>query len=108
MPMYHFYSANVIDAGSDYYHFDSFFMVVIQPAKNIPIEDHMVIVYATTDDPEFPNITDERVRRELVKSLKTTIPLETHHTNEIIAVEKAIRSVYKHPATFLIKKIDNS
>lgn len=104
MAMFHFYIATVIDAGADYYHFDSFFFVVIQPVRNIPIEDHVGIVYATTDNLDFPNITDARVRNDFKNCLKTTIPLQTNNVSEIVAVENAIKSVYKQPATFVVKE----
>ncbi|HPT72031.1 MAG TPA: hypothetical protein PLE74_07095 [Candidatus Cloacimonadota bacterium] len=104
MAKFHFYIATAIDAGVDYYHFDSFFLVVIQPVPNIPIVDHVIIVYANTDNLDFPNITDDRVRNDFKKSLKTTIPIDTNNVSEIVAVENAIKSVYKQPATFVIKE----
>lgn len=84
MIRYNFYIATVIETGESDYHFDSFFAVVIQPMPNVPIVDQIVIVYAMTNDLDFPNITDTDVRRQFKQQFKATIPLQSDVESQML------------------------
>jgi hypothetical protein len=104
MNRYNFYIATVIESGTDEYHFDCFFVVVIQTVPNVPIMDNVAVVYITTDDRTYPNITDQRVKDEFRKQMRATVPINTEGVDEIKAVEQTVKSFYVDTAKFYIKQ----
>ncbi len=104
MNKFNYYIATVIESGANDYHFDCFFVVVIQTVPNVPVVDNFAIVHIATDDLTFPSITNQRVKDEFSKQMKAKVPIDTEGVDEIIAVEQAVKSIYVDNAKFIIKQ----